>query len=178
MSVMTYIRLRSPLEEAMGRYGRWIGAPEVEPPRLVLERDAIDLSLDDGEWRGQAVFVYACGPWTVFDALSVVLDMRSAADWLKLAGGGDLVFASGNDAINYGQVVVIEAGRLIRHCLQDDDHPEDNVDVGRLPEEADRPLEDWIDLMGWVEEDKDKLDYPDQGWLWIHQFSSPLTDGS
>ncbi len=31
----SYVRIRCPLEEAMARYGRWIGAPEVEPPRLV-----------------------------------------------------------------------------------------------------------------------------------------------
>ena len=152
----------------MARYGRWIGAPEVEPPRLVLERDKIDLALSDGEWSGQAVFVYASGRWTVFEALSGGLDMRSAADWLKLANGGDLVFADYNDAIGYAELVVVESGRLLRHCRQCDDEPEVNVDVGRLPEEADAPFQDWIDVMGWVEEDEEKLAPVEQGWLWIH----------
>ena len=43
------------------------------------------------------------------------------------------------------------------------------MNVGRLPEEAKKPFEDWIDVMGWVEADHDKLDQPEQGWLWIHQ---------
>ena len=29
MSVNSYVRLRCPLEEAMVRYGRWVGTPEV-----------------------------------------------------------------------------------------------------------------------------------------------------
>jgi hypothetical protein len=48
MSVLSYVRLPCPLEEAMARYGRWIGLPEVAPRRLVRERDAIDLALADG----------------------------------------------------------------------------------------------------------------------------------
>jgi hypothetical protein len=37
----SYLRMRCPVEEAMARYGRWIGAPELGPPRLVRERDWI-----------------------------------------------------------------------------------------------------------------------------------------
>jgi hypothetical protein len=59
MSVLSYVRLCCPLEEAMARYSRWIGVPEEAPRRLVRERDAIDLALADGEWVGLAVFVYA-----------------------------------------------------------------------------------------------------------------------
>ena len=61
MSVLSYVRLRCPLEETMARYRRWIGVPEVVPPRLVRERDAIDLALVDEEWVGLAVFVYPSG---------------------------------------------------------------------------------------------------------------------
>jgi hypothetical protein len=31
--VFSYLRLRCPLEEAMARYGRWIGKLELGPPR-------------------------------------------------------------------------------------------------------------------------------------------------
>lgn len=54
MSVSSYVRLRCPLEEALARYGRWIGVPEVAPRGLVRERDASDLALADGEWVGLA----------------------------------------------------------------------------------------------------------------------------
>jgi hypothetical protein len=56
--VFSYLRMRCPVEEAMARYGRWIGAPELGPPRLVRERDKIDLALADGTWLGLAVFIY------------------------------------------------------------------------------------------------------------------------
>jgi hypothetical protein len=48
--VFSYIRIRCPVEEAMARYGRWIGRPELAPPRLVRERDKIDLALAEQGW--------------------------------------------------------------------------------------------------------------------------------
>jgi hypothetical protein len=64
--------------------------PEVGPPRLVRERDTIDLALEGGEWLGLAVFIYASGQWTVFEELSGGLALRPAESWLELAQGGDL----------------------------------------------------------------------------------------
>lgn len=55
--VFSYLRIRCPVEEAMARYGRWIGAPELAPPRLVRERDKIDLALEDKNcwgWRSSS----------------------------------------------------------------------------------------------------------------------------
>jgi hypothetical protein len=68
--VYSHLRMRCPVEEAMVRYDRWIGAPELGPPRLVRERDKIDLALAEGTWLGLAVYIYASGPWTVFEELS------------------------------------------------------------------------------------------------------------
>jgi hypothetical protein len=169
MSVLSYVRLRCPLAEGIDRYGRWIGVPEVAPRRLVRERDAIDLALVDEEWLGLAVFIYASGPWTVIEELSGGLADRSVDSWLELAGGGDLVFAGYNDAIPYAQLVVVERGQVVREFLQDEQDSSANVNVGRLPEEARRPLKTWIDGARWVEEDEDKLTRPEQGWLWIHR---------
>jgi hypothetical protein len=97
------------------------------------------------------------------------LSTRSAETWQQLADGGDLVYAGYNDAIGYGELVVIEAGRLVRHFLQDDQEPGDDVNVGRLPEEVDDPFEDWIGLAGWIDEDDDKLEHAETGLLWIHR---------
>lgn len=167
--VSSYVRIRCPLEDAMVRYGRWIGQPELSPPRMVAERDSIDLALTDGDWLGLAVFVYATGPWTVFEELSGGLALRPAESWLELAQGGDLVYAGYNDTVPYAQLILIEQGRLIRQYLQDEQDSSQDVDVGRLPEEAKAPFENWIDAMGWVEADEDKLVRPEKGWLWIHQ---------
>jgi hypothetical protein len=169
MSVNSYVRLRCPLEEAMARYGQWIGAPEVRPPQVVRERDAIDLALADGEWLGLAVFIYPSGPWTVLEELSSGLESRSGESWLQLAQGGDVVYAGYNDSVPYAQLIVVEQGRLVRQYLQDEQDSSADVDVGQLPEEAKHRFQNWIDVMGWVEEDEAKLDRPEQGWLWIHR---------
>ena len=166
--VSSYVRMLCPVDEAMSRYGRWVGSPELAPPRLVPERDAIDLALEDEEWLGLAVFIYASGEWAVIEELSGG-PTRSAESWLELAQGGDLVYASYNDTVPYSELVVIEQGRLVRHFLQDEQDPSADVNVGRLPEEAKKPFRDWIAVMGWVEEDEDKLARPKEGWLWIHQ---------
>lgn len=133
MSVNSYVRLRCPLDEAMARYGRWIGAPEVHPPQLVREREASDLALADEEWLGLAVFIYASGPWTVFEELSGGLEMRPVESWLDFAQGGDLVYAGYNDAVPYAQLIVIEHGRLVRQYLQDEQDSSADIDVGQLP---------------------------------------------
>jgi hypothetical protein len=169
MSELSYVRLRCALEEAIARYGRWIGAPEVAPRRLVRERDAIDLALVNDEWVGLAVFIYASGPWTVIEELSGGLATRPAESWLGLAEGGDLVYAGYNDSVPYAQLIVVERGRLVREFLQDEQDSSQDVNVGRLPEEARNRLETWIDGARWVEEDELKLTRPEQGWLWIHR---------
>ena len=165
----SYLRVRRPLEEAMARYGRWIGVPELVPPRLVGNREAIDLALADGNWIGLAVYVYAAGPWTVFEELSGGLAVREPEDWLRLADGGDLVFAGYNDAIGYGEIVYVKGGQLVRRFLDDEQEPGANVDVGRLPEEAGQPFANWIDVAGWVDQDEEELGASEQGWLWIHR---------
>lgn len=169
MSVSSYVRVRCPVAEAMSRYGLWIGAPEVCPPQLVRERDAIDLALAEGEWLGLAVFIYASGSWTVLEELSGGLADRPVVSWLELAQGGDLVYAGYNDAVPYAQLIVVERGRLVRQYLQDEQDSSADADVGQLPGEAKQRFESWVDVMGWVEEDEDKLDRPQQGWLWIHR---------
>jgi hypothetical protein len=173
MSVSTYLRIRCPLEEGMARYGRWIDADEVRPASLVQERDAIDLALADGEWLGLAVFIYSSGSWTVIEELSGGLGVRPAESWLELAQGGDLVYAGYNDSIPYAQLIVVEQGRLVRQYLQDEQDSSADVDLGQLPDETKERFTDWIDVMGWVEADEEKLDRPRQGWLWIHEPPDP-----
>jgi len=165
----SYLRLRRPLQDAMRRYDAWIGSPEIAPPREVADYEAIDLALSDGEWKGLAVYIFASGPWTVFDELSGGLTTRSDEDWVRLADGGDLVYAGYNDAIGYGELVRVDSGRLVRRFLEDEQEPGADVNVGRLPEEAASPLAHWTDVAGWVDEDQVSLTGRERGWLWIHQ---------
>jgi hypothetical protein len=166
----SYLRLYGPVDDAMKRYGSWVGTPEIEPPRLVSEREAFDLSLADGSWRGLAVYIYSAASWTVFEEISGGLTARSAEDWVRLADGGDLVFEGYNDAIGYGELVYIKDGNLVRRFVQYDEDPGADSDIGRLPEELTEPIKDWTDVAAWVERDEDELlQGAEQGWLWIHR---------
>ena len=167
--VSSYMRMRCPLEEAMARYGRWIGTPEIAPPQLVPARDRIDLALADEQWLGLAVFIYASEPWTVFEELSGGLAENAEDRWIELAAGGDLVYAGYNDAVSYAEILIVQQGQLVRHIIRDEADPSADTDVGRLPEETKKPFGDWIDVTAWVEEDEDKLARAEEGWLWIHR---------
>jgi hypothetical protein len=165
----SYLLIRCPVAEAMARYGAWLGAPELAPPQEVAARDAIDLALDEGQWKGLAVYIFAAGPWTVFEELSGGLAARAAEDWVRLADGGDLVYAGYNDAIGYGEFVRVDGGRLVRHFLQDEQDPGADVNVGRLPDEAAAPWVHWADVATWVDEEDEEFTARERGWLWIHR---------
>jgi hypothetical protein len=169
----SYLRVRCSMPEAMKRYGAWLGAPEVAPPQEVAEREAIDLALEGEQWRGLAVYVFASGPWTVFEENSGGLAARPAEDWVRLAAGGDLVYAGYNDAIGYGELVRVDGGRLVRHFLQDEQDPSEDVNVGRLPEEAEEPWVGWPDVARLVDEEEDGFTRRERGWLWIHRATWP-----
>ena len=166
--VSSYIRMRCPLADAIARYRNWIALPEIAAPQLVRERNRIDLALTDGNWRGLAVFVFTSGEWTVFEEISGAA-VRSAERWLELADGGDLVYAAYNDAIPNAELVRIERGRIVRHIVDDEQDSGNNADVGELPEESGKRFTDWIDVMGWIEDDELKLSRPEEGLLWIHE---------
>jgi hypothetical protein len=165
----SYLRLRRPWRDAMARYGAWLGAPELAPPQEVAEDDALPLALEKGQWKGLAVYVFASGPWTVFEELSGGHAGRPAADWVRLADGGDLVYEGYNDAIGYGEFVRVDRGQLVRQFLQDEQDPSADVDVGRLPEEAEQPLAHWADVAEWVDADDEDFTGRERGWLWIHR---------
>ena len=168
--VFSYIRIRCSVEEAMARYGRWIGRPALGAPQWVRERDTIDLALNkqSQQWLGLAVFFYESNGWAVIEEVSGGLGLEPSEKWLALAEEGDLIYAAANDSVPYAQIIAIEKGQLVRNIVKDDSDPSGDVDVGRLPEESARPFKDWIDVMAWVEVDEEKLVRPNKGWLWIH----------
>ena len=64
----------------------------------------------------------------MFEELSGGLETRSAEEWLKLADGGDLVYAGYNDAIGYGELVCVTGGKLVRQFLQYEQDPSADTD--------------------------------------------------
>jgi hypothetical protein len=152
----------------MARYGAWIGKPELVPPFEVTATDAVARSLENECWLGLAVYIFPSGDWTVFEEISGGLAARGGEEWVRLADGGDLVFAGYNDAIGYGELVLVERGQLVRQFLQDEQDPSADVNLGTLPEEADQRFAHWTDAASWVDGDQASLG-SDRGVLWIHR---------
>lgn len=169
----SYLRIRLPKDEAMGRFARWLDLPALEPPLEVPAERAVDLAVDGSQWHGIAVFIGEQQDWTVFEDLTGYLAAISIEAWLRLAGKDELVFAGYNDAIAWGELIVLRDGQVIREFREAAEAPDENTDRGRLDFEADNPISDWVDVASFVDED-DLGFAPDQGLLW--QFSRPTED--
>ena len=161
----SYARIRLPLADAMERFSTILNCHELEPPTQVSLSDSVSRSVNaDGHWRGGAKFVYENGGWTVFEDLSGHLSACGADSWLAFAGDCDFVFAGYNDAIGYGELIVIRNRTVVREFLYDADNPQDNVDNGTLPDID--PLNTWIEVASFV--DDDDIAFSETGLLWIH----------
>jgi hypothetical protein len=164
----SYLRIRLPKGDAMRRFAQWLALPELEPPVEVPAGQATDLSVEDGQWRGIALFIAEKQSWTVFEDMTGYLARTPIEKWLRLAGNDELVFAGYNDAIWWSELIVLQNGQVVREFREAEEAPEENVDRGRLAFEADAPLRRWFDVAGFV--DEDELGYGlDHGCLWQFQ---------
>ena len=163
----SFARIRLPMDVALSRFSQWIGLPELEPPKKVRSSKSVDEACTNGVWRSVvAVYVYESKGWTVFDDLTGHLASFSAEQWRALAGNDELVFAGYNDTVPYGQLIVVQAGSVVREFLDDEQDPEQNVNRGRLPFEKTTPINDWIGATWFVDEDE-VAQLPDEGLLWM-----------
>jgi hypothetical protein len=88
-----------------------------------------------------------------------------AETWRRFAQSDSFIFAGYNDAIGYGEFIAIEDGRVVREFLSDADCPEVTVNFGRLANTDLEPIESWIHVAGFVDDD---LPVSETGLLWIH----------
>jgi hypothetical protein len=169
MSVDAYVRIPAPLPRALERFAAWIALPELEPPRRCRSRDAFDVACIGDEWRGLAVFAHEANGWTVFDDFTGYLGTLPAERWIGLAGDDELVFAGYNDAIPYGQLIVVREGRVVREFLQDVQDPSHDVNRGRLDLERAVPIDDWVDAARFVDSDELADLGADEGTLLLYR---------
>lgn len=163
----SYARIRLPIVDAMPRFSEWIGLPQLATPKKLKSNDVVGAACKNGVWRSLvAVFIYQSGEWTVFDDLTGHLASFSADQWRTFAGRNELYFAGYNEAVPYGQLIVVRAGRVIREFLDDQQDPQNNVNRGKLPFEKESPIKDWTDAALFVDEDDIVLP-TDQGLLWM-----------
>ncbi len=82
----------------------------------------------------------------------------------EFAGSDELVFAGYNDAIGYGEFVLVRDGRVVREFLEDPHNPEANANVGTSEVEGE-PFKSWVDVASFV--DADEFGFSDAGLLWV-----------
>lgn len=169
MSVSGYARLPILLPSALRRFGEWIGLPELEPPRRVSSRESFDLACIGEVWRGVAVFAHEANGWTVFDDYTGYLGALPAERWISLSAGEELVFAAYNDAVPYGQLIVVREGRIVREFLHDLQDPSHNVNHGRLELERATLIDDWVDAAWFVDSDELADEAADEGTLLLYR---------
>ena len=131
----------------------------------VTSAKSVEAALGPSGWLGVATFVYESNGWTVIEDLSGGLGDIPAEKWLGFAGQDDLIVAGYNDAIPYGELVVISGGKLVRSFLQDKSDSNADRNIGKLPDEDKDPIKTWVDVAGRVDEDQIVAGQPDFGTL-------------
>jgi hypothetical protein len=161
----SYCRVRVPQDAALKRFAAWQHLLQVGPLVAADCVEAVRLACDEqGAWRGNAVLVSEVGGWTLFQDLSGVLGGVPANRWQEFAGADELVFAGYNDAIGYGEFVLVRDGRVIREFLDDPHNTDANINVG-ISEVEGEPFEGWADVASFV--DADELGFSEAGLLWV-----------
>lgn len=163
----SYARIRLPLAQAMARFSQWLNLAELEPPKKLEWRHVIDAACENGNWRSVvAVYIYESQGWAVFDDLTGHLASFSADQWRGLADNDELIFAGYNDSIPYGQLIVIRSGQVLREFLDNQQDPKQNINFGALDFEQKFPINNWITLAQFVDDDEVAA-LPEIGLLWM-----------
>jgi hypothetical protein len=163
----SYCRIRAPKDEALRRFSAWNRLSEIGPLIPTTIDNAVGLACDEnGAWRGNAVFVSELPGWTLFQDLSGGLGAIPGKSWLEFADSDDLVFAGYNDAIPYGELVMVSSGTVVREFVDDPGSPELNINIGISDSESE-PFHSWIEIASFV--DADDLGFFESGWLWVYR---------
>ena len=156
----SYFRIKTDLESAISRLESW-NKKDFFERKQVEYSEAVDKSLDEnGQWKGSCLYAYENEGWSVFEDLSGFYTSIPADSWLSLADNCELVVAGYNDAMPYGEMIVIQEGKVLKEFW---DYPEDNdfVNLGNgYPE-----IESWEDVADFIEEDD--VVYSEEGILLI-----------
>ncbi len=127
-----------------------------------MDIEAVRIATDeDGKWKGNAVFLSERSDWTIIEDLTGCLSCIPPTSWLKFAGTSDLVFAGYNDAIEYGEIVVISNGAVQTYFTQG---ARPSIDKAAIPFSPGQ-FSNWTDVARFV--DEDELAYSESGHVWV-----------
>ncbi|MBU3129788.1 hypothetical protein [Clostridium tagluense] len=162
----SYFRIKLSVEEAKKRLSNWWGvAAPTEFFKIDYSHAVANACDKNGMWRGEALYIYQNDEWAVFEDLSGGFGTIPATSWIEFAQKDSFVFAGYNDSIPYGELIIIQNGKVLREFMDMPDDPELNIDMGKLEKEEGKPIHSWVDVASYV--DEDSIIYSDTGWLWI-----------
>lgn len=157
----SYFRIKLPWKEAVERLYHWNG----KMPKEVLQTTyahAVEQSIDEnGQWKGSCLYAYENEGWTVFEDLSGFFSTIPAVSWKNFAENNDLIVAGYNDAILYGEFIMISNGVIQKEFLEIADMPEEGVNNGEKYME----INSWVDVADFV--DSDEIIYSESGAVLI-----------
>ena len=160
----SYFRITLSQDEAINRLCEWLE----KKPKEVIETslsNAVSSACENGQWKGGAVYVYHNAGWTVFEDLSGGFFDISAVDWMRFAGKDSLVVAGYNDALISAELIVIENSTIMRDFFEYSEEPETFRNKGIMPFERKRPIENWIGVASFV--DDDDIVFSDNGTVLV-----------
>ena len=157
----SYFRINLPKPQAIERLCNWDGRAVKETIETSFS-NAVSVSLNEaGQWKGNCLYFYENDGWTVFEDLSGGYCAIPAMSWLEFAGKDNLVVAGYNDAILYGEMVVIADGVIQKEFFEDINMPDEKINIG----EAFGEINSWEDVAVYV--DDDSLVFSDNGTVLI-----------
>ncbi len=155
----SYFRIKDNMENAINRLEIWNRQPIKERIETGYD-DAVDNALDkNGQWKGACLYVYENTGWTVFEDLTGTYADIEASKWLEFAGKDGFVYAGYNDAIPYGEIIVISDGIILKDFGEDQTDPNFYHNSG----EKYHDIKDWTDVAAFI--DNDEVVYSDTGIL-------------
>ena len=158
-----YFRIKLNKKEAIQRLCDWKGGIYKESIRTNY-LNAVKVSIDqNGQWKGDCLYVYQNEDWTVFEDLSGFYSFIDPESWLEFAREDELVFVAYNDAMLYAEMIEFVDGTVVKYFLENFDIPEDNVNKGSGYAE----IQSWIDGANFMDHDEYYFDRSDQGMVLI-----------
>ena len=165
------LMLKIPIESAMSRFEKWINRPVIQPPIQIQSRNTTKKACNaKGQWKGISFLVASFDEWTVFEEMSGGLMTFDSSKFKQLAQSDEMRYIGYNDSVPYGNVLVIQSGKVKRDFLDDKTDPSASRNIGRLKIENKQPLESWIDVEYNFTDDFLKYTV-DSGLLWIFEWN-------
>lgn len=156
---LSYFRIKDCMENAINRLEVWNGQPFANRTKIDYG-DVVDNSVDENdEWKGSCLYVYENDGWTVFEDVTGAYSSIEAERWCSFAKEDKFVFAGYNDAIPYGEMIVISNGKILK------DFADDLTDMEFCHNNGEeyKDIVSWSDVAAFV--DDDELVYSDTGLL-------------